>query len=80
MYSPITPRLINWTPPNKLTMTYVLAQPATELLENLAQSTQMIRAKLKKDVNTPIAVIIRIGLIDQLVIPSTANPSILLSG
>ena len=47
-------------------MAYVLAQPATELFENLAQSTQMIRAKLKNDVNTPIAVMIRIGLIERL--------------
>ena len=61
-------------------MAYVLAQPATELFENLAQSTQMIRAKLKNDVNTPIAVMIQIGLMDKLVIPSIANPSIFDNG
>ena len=61
-------------------MAYVLAQPATELFESLAQSTQMISAKLKNDVNTPIPVIIRIGLIDKLVIPSIANPNIFASG
>ncbi len=79
-YSPITPRDSICIPLTKQIMQVVLAHPETVFPARLPATAQMIPRKLIAATSNPMEVMIRIGLMDRLVIPSKARANIFFSG
>ena len=80
IYSPKTPKQINCTPPIKQIKLVILAQPLTVFSIRYMKIDQITPTKLNKAIKQPTPVIIRIGLMLRLVIPSKANANIFFNG
>ena len=80
MYSPMTPRHTSCTPPMKQTMQTIEAQPATDEPRMACTMAQMTPMKPIRLTTMPAPVMMRMGLLDRLVMPSKASASILLRG
>ena len=76
----MTPRDISWMPPIKQTVITLLVQPGTVFPEKCPTKAKTIRQNDSSDIKVPIPVMILMGLILKLVIPSNANASIFESG
>ena len=80
IYSPTTPKLINWIPPIKQIIQVILAQPSTVFPIKLEVIVHTTPNRLNKATNNPNETIIRRGRTLKLVIPSIARLIIFIRG